>query len=66
MDIVWLKYWNEWTGQCPASPWKLSMDSVDIVHGLIRKFPWTQWTLSMDIVCMRCRSGIGEGFGGAG
>ena len=24
----------------------MSMDSVDIVHGLSRQFPWTQWTLS--------------------
>ena len=37
MDIVQLEYWNQWTGQCPLSPWKLStesMDSVDNVHGL--------------------------------
>ena len=28
----------------------VSMDSVDIVHGLSGHCPWTQWTLSMDSV----------------
>ena len=40
MDIVKLEYWNEWTGQCP---WR-------IIHGLSGHFPWTHWTLPMDIV----------------
>ena len=36
-------------GKSSATEWTLSMDSVDIVHGLSGHCPWTQWTLSMDL-----------------
>ena len=48
MDIVQLEYWNDLTGQCPLSPWKVSTVSMDIAHGLSGHCPWTQWTISMD------------------
>ena len=34
--------------QCPLSPWKLSPESMGIVHGLSGHCPWTQGTISID------------------
>ena len=55
MDIVQLEYWNKWAGhyvhgQCPLSPWKLSIESMGNVQRLSGHCPWTQWTFSMDSV----------------
>ena len=43
MDIVQLEYWNDLTGQCPLSPWKLSTVSMDITHGLRGHCPVSFW-----------------------
>ena len=32
-------------GYCPPSPWRMSMDFLDIIHGLSQ---WKVWTLSTD------------------
>ena len=47
MDIVWLKYWNkrvdnvedDWTGQCPLSPWTLSTQFLSFPHTMDNKKP---------------------------
>ena len=48
--IAIILYLIKCRGKSSATEWTLSMDSMDIVHGLSGHCPWTEWILSMDWV----------------